>query len=72
MDFRISSSKKIDKNMVSVPKETVESLISLLSNVECTCVFSDKHQEYFKVNDVNQEIVEELKTALALATLTNR
>lgn len=61
MEFTLKSSKKNkDSKSVSVPKGTVEKIIDILSNVECTCVWSDSDNQYIKVNDVPSEIVEEL------------
>lgn len=61
MEFTLKSSNK-NKNSktVSIPKKTVEEIIDILSNVECTCVWSDRDNQYIKVNDVPSEIVEEL------------
>ena len=61
MEFILKSSKKNkDSKTVSIPKKTVEEIIDILSNVECTCVWSDSDNQYIKVNDVPTEIVEEL------------
>ena len=61
MEFTLKSSNK-NKNSktVSIPKKTVEEIIDILSNVECTCVWSASDNQYIKVNDVPSEIVEEL------------
>ena len=61
MEFTLKSSKKNrDSKTVSIPMKTVEEIIDILSNVECTCVWSASDNQYIKVNDVPSEIVEEL------------
>ena len=61
MEFILKSSKtNKDSKTVSIPKKTVEEIIDILSNVECTCVWSARDNQYIKVNDVPSEIVEEL------------
>ena len=61
MEFILKSSKtNKDSKTVSIPKKTVEEIIDILSNVECTCVWSASDNQYIKVNDVPSEIVEEL------------
>lgn len=61
MEFILKSSKtNKDSKTVSIPKQTVEKIIDILSNVECTCVWSASDNQYIKVNDVPSEIVEEL------------
>ena len=61
MEFTLKSSNKNKKSKtVSIPKKTVEEIIDILSNVECTCVWSVRDNQYIKVNDVPSEIVEEL------------
>ena len=61
MEFTLKSSKKNkDSKTVLIPKKTVEEIIDILYNVECTCVWSARDNQYIKVNDVPSEIVEEL------------
>ena len=48
------------KNEISISKNLVEDLINILDKVDCTCVWSEKDQQYIKVNDIPKSIVEEL------------
>ena len=73
MDFTIKPLK--DKNnkqpgankTVAVPKKTLIEIINLLSQVECTCVWSEIDNQYLKVNDIPKNVVDELKMLLKLA-----
>lgn len=57
MDITI---KNKNKNEISISKNLVEDLINILDKVDCTCVWSEKDQQYIKVNDIPKSIVEEL------------
>lgn len=57
MDIKI---KNENKNEISISKNLVEILINILDKVDCTCVWSEKDQQYIKVNDIPKSIVEEL------------
>ena len=63
MDFTIKS----NGNEVSISKSTVKELISILDKVDCTCVWSDEDNQYIKVHDVPQKLVDELILKLKLA-----
>ena len=73
MDFTIKPLK--DKNSkqpganktVAVPKKTLIEVINLLSQVECTCVWSEIDNQYLKVNDIPKNVVDELRMLLKLA-----
>ena len=73
MDFTIKPLK--DKNnkqsgankTVAVPKKTLIEVINLLSQVECTCIWSEIDNQYLKVNDIPKSVVDELKMLLKLA-----
>lgn len=63
MDFTV----KVSKGEISISRETMNSLISLLDKVECTCVWSAKDNQYIKVQDVPSGLVNELITKIKLA-----
>ena len=63
MDFTI----KGNNNEVSVSKDTIKKLIELLQHVDCTCVWSEHDNQYIKVNDIPNNIVEELIVKLKLS-----
>ena len=73
MDFTIKplkdkNNKQPDANKtVAVPKKTLIEIINLLSQVECTCVWSEIDNQYLKVNDIPKNVVDELKMLLKLA-----
>lgn len=72
MDFHISTRGNGKKEKtVSIPKNMAEHLIDILSNVECTCVWSERDKEYLKIHDIDKHIVEDLKSAVALSKLAN-
>ena len=49
MDFKLSALKKNKtEKSVSVPVETLDKVIHLLSKVECTCIWSDYDNQYIK------------------------
>ena len=43
------------KNEISISKNLVEDLINILDKVDCTCVWSEKDQQYIKVNDYERD-----------------
>ena len=63
MDFTI----KGNNNEVSVSKDTIKKLIELLQHVDCTCVWSVNDNQYIKVNDIPNNIVNELIVKLKLS-----
>ena len=63
MDFTI----KGNNNEVSVSKDTIKKLIELLQHVDCTCVWSEQDNQYIKVNDIPNNIVDELIVKLKLS-----
>ena len=63
MDFTI----KGNNNEVSVSKDTIKKLIELLLHVDCTCVWSEYDNQYIKVNDIPNNIVDELIVKLKLS-----
>lgn len=63
MNFTI----KGNNNQVSISKDTVKTLISLLNHVECTCVWSEHDNQYIKVNDIPDGLVDELIMKLKLS-----
>lgn len=63
MDFTI----KGNNNQVSISKDTVKTLINLLNHVECTCVWSVQDNQYIKVNDIPDGLVDELIMKLKFA-----
>ena len=72
MDFKIVSKnkKKNSADMsVNVPESVLNEVINLLSNVECTCVWSPVDNQYIKVNDIPTELVERLKMQRSLSGL---
>ena len=63
MEFKLVQSKKkgkIDGGNVAISKAMLKEIITLLNKVDCTCVWCDASQEYLKVQDVPQELVDEL------------
>lgn len=67
MDFKLSALKKNKTGKsVSVPVETLDKVIHLLSKVECTCIWSDYDNQYIKINDIPESLVNELKVIRGL------
>ena len=67
MDFKLSALKKNKTGKsVSVPIETLDKVIHLLSKVECTCIWSDYDNQYIKINDIPESLVDELKVIRGL------
>lgn len=74
MEFKIvSKQNKKDKmsvqQNVSIPVDVLDEVIDLLSNVECTCVWSPGDNEYVKVNDIPSSLLEQLKMCKSLSRL---
>lgn len=71
MEFKLTQQKKkkVSENAVSVPVETLDEIISILSDVECTCVWSPIDNQYIKVSDIPSSLVEELKVIRKLSAL---
>lgn len=63
MDFTL----KGNNNQVSLSKDTVQKLIDLLRWAECTCVWSDFDNQYIKVHDIPDGLVEDLMMKLKFA-----
>ena len=67
MNFKLSPLKKNKtEKSVSVPVETLDKVIHLLSKVECTCIWSDYDNQYIKINDIPESLVDELKVIRGL------
>ena len=69
MEFKIvSKEKKGKKNgSVSISAELLDEVINILSNVDCTCVWSPVDNQYIKVNSIPQSLVEDLRVAKTLS-----
>ena len=63
MNFTVKTSK----NEISISKETMKALISLLDKVDCTCVWSEQDNQYIKIQDIPSELVDELILKMRLA-----
>lgn len=70
MEFKISTRKSNSKKVVSLDKDTVENLIDLLTGVECTAVWSEPDQQYLRIHNIDRNIVNELKNAVALSAFS--
>ena len=64
MNFTVKASK----NEISISKETMKKLISLLDKVDCTCIWSEQDNQYIKIHDVPTELVDELILKMRLAS----
>ena len=73
MDFKLSTrgGKISAKNEVTIPKDVAEAIVDMLSNVECACVWSEYDKQYIKVHDIDDNIVDIVKNALAMTKLTD-
>lgn len=69
MDIKFSNLKKKNDNTVSISAQLLEEVVSVLRNVECTCVWSEHDGQYIKVNDVDQDIVHDIEFVLKLSKL---
>ena len=65
MEFIVKQSNK--KNEITISKELLIEIVDLLKHVECTCVWSDRDQQYIKINDVPEGLVDDLQLKLKLA-----
>ena len=63
MNFTVKTSK----NEISISKETMKALISLLDKVDCTCIWSEQDNQYIKIQDIPTELVDELILKMRLA-----
>ena len=63
MNFTVKTSK----NEISISKETMKKLISLLDKVDCTCIWSEQDNQYVKIQDIPSELVDELILKMRLA-----
>ena len=63
MNFTVKTSK----NEISISKETMKKLISLLDKVDCTCIWSEQDNQYIKIQDIPSELVDELILKMRLA-----
>ena len=63
MDFTV----KGNNNQVSLSKDTVRTLIDLLRYTDCTCVWSEYDNQYIKINDIPDGLVDELIMKLKFA-----
>ena len=63
MEFVIKnqSKKNSASKSIPVPAKILSEVIALLGNVECTCVWSERDNQYIKVNDIPSSLVSELK-----------
>lgn len=68
MDFKISKLKKTEKT-VTISTELLEEMLSMLRNVDCTCVWSDIDGQYIKVNDVDQSVVKDVEMVVKLSKI---
>ena len=72
-NFKESKNKKDAKQSeemtVNIPLELLDEIISILSKVDCTCVWSPSDNQYIKVNDIPNNLVEELITIQSLKRL---
>lgn len=67
MEFKLSQLKKNKTGKsVNIPVETLDRVIYLLSKVECTCIWSDYDNQYIKINDIPESLVNELKVIRGL------
>ena len=62
MEFKLVQSKKKGKNDgdVAISKAMLKEIITLLNKVDCTCVWCDATQEYLKVRDIPQDLLDVL------------
>ena len=62
MEFKVikSKEKKGKTSSVSISTDLLDEVISILSNVDCTCVWSPTDNQYIKVNDIPQSLIDDL------------
>lgn len=63
MDIKFVSKGKKDKQTVSISADLLDEVINILSNVDCTCVWSPVDNQYIKVNDIPQGLLDDLALA---------
>ena len=68
MEFKVikSKEKKGKTSSVSISADLLDEVISILSNVDCTCVWSPTDNQYIKVNDIPQSLIDDLVVAKKL------
>ena len=69
MEFKVvkSKEKKGKTSSVSISVDLLDEVISILSNVDCTCVWSPTDNQYIKVNDIPQSLIDDLVVAKKLS-----
>ena len=69
MEFEVikSKEKKGKTSSVSISADLLDEVISILSNVDCTCVWSPTDNQYIKVNDIPQSLIDDLVVAKKLS-----
>jgi hypothetical protein len=69
MEFKVvkSKEKKGKTSSVSISADLLDEVISILSNVDCTCVWSPTDNQYIKVNDIPQSLIDDLVVAKKLS-----
>ena len=69
MEFKVikSKEKKSKTSSVSISADLLDEVISILSNVDCTCVWSPTDNQYIKVNDIPQSLIDDLVVAKKLS-----
>lgn len=69
MEFKVikSKEKKGKTSSVSISTDLLDEVISILSNVDCTCVWSPTDNQYIKVNDIPQSLIDDLVVAKKLS-----
>ena len=62
MEFKVikSKEKKGKTSSVSISADLLDEVISILSNVDCTCIWSPTDNQYIKVNDIPQSLIDDL------------
>ncbi len=69
MNFTVRKSNKAKDSSVEISNELAQRVIELLSNVDCTCIWSQQDNQYIKVNDIPTDVVRELELAIKLKKL---
>ena len=69
MEFKVikRKEKKGKTSSVSISADLLDEVISILSNVDCTCVWSPTDNQYIKVNDIPQSLIDDLVVAKKLS-----
>ena len=68
MEYKLKKSKSSSYS-VTIPSELAERIIDILANVDCTCIWSPRDNQYIKVNDVPNDVVQQLLLATKLQKL---